>query len=175
MKHGFAGSAILACAALAASRPAFAVLNTEIIDQNAAQACQLSNPTLDTVVSARATGFLNAGTSGAYVICGVTQPTDDHAFHALAVRLVSTAASGVTVNCTFVSGFVNNGQTAAYLTKSLLLPADGLPHALGVVPGDYGGGATQIPSGYNVSITCLVPPKVAILRTSNQFAFEIGN
>lgn len=173
MKHALASSAVLAC--MAVSQPASAVLNVEDIDQNAAQACQLSNPTLDTLVSARATGFFNAGTSGTYVICGATQPTDDHAFRALAVRLVSTAASAVTVSCTFVSGFVNNGQTAAYLTKSLLLPADGLPHALGVVPGDYGGGANEIPSGYNVSVTCLLPPKIAILRTSNQFAFEIGN
>lgn len=175
MKPGIIGPAFLACVVLSASPPASAVPNTETIDQNAAEVCQLSIPTLDTRVSARATGFLNTGTTGVYVICGATQPTDDNAFYALSLRMVSTATSDITVHCTFVTGFVNNGQTATYLTKSLLLPADGQPHNLGVVPGDYGGGGTTIPSGYNVSVTCMLPPKVAIVRTSNQFAFDIGS
>jgi hypothetical protein len=175
MKHGIAGSAAFACAVLAASQPALAVLNTETIDQNAAEACRLSNPTPGTMASAGATGFLNAGTTGVYVICGATQPTDDNAFYALALRMASSATNEITINCTFVSGFVNNGQSAIYLTKSLLLPADGQPRNLGVLPADYGEGATTIPYGYNVSVTCMLPPKVAILRTSNQFAFDIGN
>ena len=149
--------------------PASAATNTETISENAAQACQLSIPTIDTQVSPRATGFRNDGTAGVFVICGTSLPTDDSLFASAAMWLQSSAPQSVNVNCTFVSG---SGSTFLYKTKSVPIPAGGSPERIYVTGGDYGG--SVITYGYNVTITCTLPPGVAILRTESVYDLGVG-
>lgn len=164
MTHSTATIAMALCAVIAAGlAPAMATSNDEIISENAAQACQLSLPTIDTKVSPRATGFRNDGTANVFVICGTSAPTDDNDFlGGTALWLYSTNPQDVTVNCTFVTGTVG---TYVYSTASLPLPAGSDPDRIWQ---GFPGGA------YNVTVTCTLPPKVAILRTESSYALNVG-
>jgi len=171
MTHSSAIIATMSGAVLvAALLPARATINSESISENAAQACQLSLPTIDTQASPRATGFRNDGTAGLFVICGTSLPTDDSLLSGAALWLYSTSTQSVTVNCTFTSGTANSGFI--YKSKSLVLPAGGDADRIYVWSGDYGGGA--ITGGLNVTITCALPPKVSILRTESTYDLNIG-
>lgn len=170
MKHRISRFAAFPCTALAVVLlPATAATNSESISENAAQACQLSLPTVDTQVSPRATGFRNDGTSSVFVICGTSLPTDDGLLTSAALWLYSTSTEDVAVNCTFVSG---SGSTYLYKPKILDLPAHGGLDRIYVLGGDYGG--TAVTYGFNVTVTCLLPPNVAILRTEGTYELNVG-
>jgi hypothetical protein len=162
MRLSIAIPALVASAGIALA-PVMATTNNEVISENAAQACQLSLPTIDTKVSPRATGFRNDGTANVFVICGTSSPTDDNDFlSGTALWLYSTSVQDVTVNCTFVTGTTG---TYVYSTASLSLPAGSDPDRIWQ---GFPGGA------YNVTATCTLPPKVAILRTESTYALNVG-
>ena len=163
MIHSAATLAMAICAGLAAAlAPAMAATNTENMSENAAQACQLSLPTIDTKVSPRATGFRNDGTANVFVICGTSVPTDDNDFFSgSALWLYSTSPQDVTVNCTFVTG---TAGMYVYSTQSLSLPAGSDPNRIG----------QELSGAYNVTATCVLPPKVAILRTESTYTLNVG-
>lgn len=170
MKHRLSRSAVFPCAALVvALLPASAATNSESVSENAAQACQLSIPTIDTKVAPRATGFRNDGATNVFVICGTSLPTDDALLTGAALWLYSTSTEDVAVNCTFVSG---SGSTYLYKSKILDLPGHGGLDRIYVWAGDYDG--VEITYGFNVTVTCLLPRDVAILRTESTYELDIG-
>jgi hypothetical protein len=164
---GFA-LALVSLAALAAGAKAEET-NSEYAFINAAQGCQLSGPTIITKAAPRATGFRNDGATNVFVICGTSLPTDDGLLTSAALWLYSTSTEDVAVNCTFVSG---SGSTYLYKPKILDLPAHGGLDKIYVWGGDYGG--AEVTYGFNVTVTCLLPPKVAILRTESTYELNIG-
>ena len=124
---------------------------------NPASACQLSLPTIDTVVAPRANGYRNPGTTGAFVICGVVAPT--HAeFKTVALALLSLDGQTHAVSCTGVNG-IPGLSAQAYLTKTFDVSTGG--YGLAFSAGEFGGSST-IPSSQTFTVTCNLPPQTAI-------------
>ncbi len=164
----------LAIAALAAGSclaPAGATSNYDYVYTNAAQACQLSIPTIDTQVSPRANGFRNDGSSTTWVICGLWNPVETDTYYLDASIYLSTADGAAhDVNCTGVNG--DGSGTQQYVSKTIHVAA-GSPNATVFSAVDFGG-STSIPNGYNFSITCALPPHAAIERVSAHVFRNIG-
>jgi len=131
--------------------------------QNAASACQLSIPTTSTQVRPKATGFRNeSATTSAFVICGYTNPTAG-SVKIFILRTASIDGAEHTFNCTGVAGNAGTGTPQAYATKSITTTADGLAVSTSWAPADFG-----IESNFGAtfpSVTCTLPPQVAIIST----------
>lgn len=150
--------------------PATAAMKTQTAAFNSALACQLSLPTIDTKVAPRATGFRNDGTSGTFVICGVALPTDDSFLTGGSLRFRSFDSVSHAFDCTAVTG--QPGQTT-YKTKTIALPANATA-TLAFTTSDYGAGLTDLPNGFSLSITCSLPPHVAITMLQATYPQGIG-
>lgn len=135
---------------------------TKTQTQNAATACTLSIPTVDTKVRPKAIGFRNEGTTNAFVICAFDIDSTDPGFHSIALDFVSIDGAAHSFNCTAASRF-NWGGTAQYLVKTVNIGAGG-GDTFSVADTDAGYD-TDVYSLYpwSQSITCLMPPGVAIL------------
>ncbi len=131
--------------------------------QNAASACQLSIPTTSTQVRPRATGYRNESTTtSAFVICGYTNPTAG-SVKTFILRTASIDGAAHTFNCTGVAGNAGTGTPQAYATKSITATADGMAVSTSWAPADFG-----IESSFGAtfpSVTCTLPPQVAIIST----------
>jgi len=135
---------------------------TKVQTQNAATACTLSIPTVDTKVRPKAIGFRNEGTTNAFVICAFDIDSTDPGFHSIALDFVSIDGAAHNFNCTAAARF-NSSGTAQYLSKAVSVSAGG-GGTFSITDSDGG----YDPAVYNLypwgqSITCLMPPGVAIL------------
>ena len=159
------------------------------VESQGGPACQLSIPTTDTKVRPKATGFRNEGTTNAFVICNVTSlPGYDGSVNfgdpqAVALILYSLDGNNHDVTCTAVSGVQGFSSIGAnpqqYVTKTLTVNNTTAPYqAAGVVfkwlPADFGG-TDQILDDAAFSVTCQLPPNVAINIGIMQGQEEIGN
>ena len=124
MKRSIAS--VCACSVLAfsatAPMPVDAAMKTEYASYNAALACQLSLPTIDTKVSPRATGYRNDGTSCTFVICGFPG----------------------------VNGSPGAGGQA-YVSKAVVIPATGIAE-IDYLPADFGDvGTISDPAAFSIT------------------------
>jgi hypothetical protein len=147
-----------------------AALKSQLADYNAAMACQLSLPTIDTKVAPRATGFRNDGTSGTFVICGLSLPSDDAFVNTGTVYVHSFDGVSRTFNCTGVGGQPGDIH---YAVKAVTVPANASTF-LQFAPADFGFGGSSLPGGYSVSITCSLPPHVAITLLEAAYQQDVG-
>jgi hypothetical protein len=139
---------------------------------NPADNCQLSTPTIDTLVAPRATGYRNTGTKGVFVICGFSKM---NGLPLIDAYVVFTSMDGQPhdVSCTGVNGYAGYLQT--YATHTVEVPAT-LYDSVAFHGSDFGGNDSFIPeSYYDFSITCNLPPQVSISRVMADFDYEIGN
>jgi hypothetical protein len=65
-------------------------------------------------------------------------------------------------------------STQSYVAKTIAVPATGYT-AAGYSPADFGGSSTIPGSQFNFSITCNLPPQVAITLLFAQFSYEVGS
>ena len=166
----FALSAGLAYA-VAALASAQAIERSRNSFYNPAQSCQLSLPTLETKVSPRATGYRNDGTTGVYVICGLARPTDDSLLLGAGIYFHSSDNLAHAFDCTAVGGEPGDIH---YATKPVTLPAGAAWTVAQYTASDFQAGATEIPGGENLSITCGLPAHVAITGLSSYYTVEVG-
>jgi hypothetical protein len=138
-----------------------------------ADACQLSVPTVDTKVRPRANGYRNEGTTNQFVICGMGGYENDTV---MAMTLRATAMDGQPheVSCTGVTGL--NGLDGPYYSpKTLVVPAQGVGSQAWAAP-DFGGTEGEpIAGGLNLSVTCVLPPNVALQGFESQGLIDVGN
>ena len=147
-------------------------LITAYFKANAADACQLSVPTIDTVVSPRATGYRNGGTAGVFVICGYSNESSYELFYAN-YMLASTDGQSHTVTCTGVNAIYNYPSgPQTYVSKTYTIPTGGYT-AAGWGPEDFNATKT-IPLSANFSMTCNLPPGTAITYLYSSYSDEIG-
>ncbi len=188
IRNATLGIAIVA-AGLAASAPARATPDIRYVQLNGSGMCTLSIPTTDTKVRPRATGFRNEGTTNAFVICNFTSlPGYDGSVNygdpqVVALILYSIDGNDHDVTCTGVTsvqGFSSIGANPQqFVSKTLTVNNTTPPYqAAGVafkwLPADFGG-TDQIPDDASFSVTCLLPPNVAINVGVMQGEEEIGN
>jgi hypothetical protein len=164
------GMAFALSAGLALPAPAHAALKSQLADYNAAMACQLSIPTIDTKVAPRATGFRNDGASGAFVICGLSLPSDDSFVGTGTIYLHSFDNASHAFNCTGVGGQPGDIH---YAVKAVTVPANASTF-LQFAPADFGFGGSSLPGGYSVSITCSLPPHIAITLLEAAYQQDVG-
>lgn len=122
--------------------------------------CQLSIPTIDTKVRPRANGYRNEGTASNFVICGYGNS------RILQTRIANVAASSMdgsahSMSCTFTAG--SAPDMVSYVTKTLAVPATGFDFVY-VSAEDFGGSYGDAFDNYHLSVTCNLPPMVAIVH-----------
>ena len=180
----------IALAALVGSAPADAALARRFVQLNGSGMCTLSIPTIDTKVRPKATGFRNEGTANAFVICNFTSlpgndggtgiPSDPEA---VALLPYSIDGADHAVTCTAVNsahGFSSlGGVPQQYVSKTLTVNNTGTFGDVGTeflwAPADFGG-TDYIPAQAGFfSITCNLPPNVAINVGLMQGDEEIGS
>lgn len=171
------GVSIAAVVLASAAHPAKA--GTEFRYQNAQGGivCQLSMPTLDTSVRAKATGFRNEGTSSSYGICGMESSNSQDStgtIRQLSIGLYSLNQSAKTVSCTAVNGFANGAPI--YSTKNASVAANGATTTLTFDATDFGGTAGDpLPDSDFWSITCNLPGNSAIGNLVAKFTVNTPN
>jgi hypothetical protein len=178
----------IVAAGFLASAPADAAPDIRYVQLNGSGMCTLSVPTTDTRVRPRATGFRNEGTTSAFVICNFTSlPGYDGSLNygdpqAVVLLLYSIDGNDHAVTCTGVTslqGFASIGANPQqYVTKTLTVNNTTDPYkAAGVafkwLPADFGG-TDSIPDDAAFSVTCQLPPQVAINVGIMQGQEEIG-
>ena len=183
------GTTAVAMSLAMASLSAGAVPEIRYQNAQGGVVCQLSIPTLDTTVRAKATGFRNEGTTNAFVICNFTSlPGYDGSVNfgdpqAVVLVLYSIDGNDHAVTCTGVTsvqGFSSIGaDPQQYVSKTLTVnnttaPYQGAGVGFKWLPADFGG-TDYIPDDASFSVTCLLPPNVAINIGIMQGQEEIGN
>jgi hypothetical protein len=88
--------------------------------------CQLSLPTIDTVVRPRANGYRNEGTAAKFVICGYG---GTRYLQSLVANVQASSLDGAahSMSCTFTAG-TGAGSGLVYVTKTLAVPATGVAY-----------------------------------------------
>ena len=173
LKGGFAVAASLALG-LAVAPAATAVTQTKYYEFSAADACQLSIPTTDTKVRPRANGYRNEGTTNQFVICGMGGYEGNTVMHMV---LLYTSMDGQThsMSCTGVTGLTGSGSGPLYSTKTVNIAATGFSFATWGAQ-DFGGAeGDPIDQGLNLSVTCTLPPNVALQGFESEQAIDVGN
>ena len=171
------GVSIAAVVLASAAHPAKA--GTEFRYQNAqgGVVCQLSIPTVDTTVRAKATGFRNEGTTSSFAICGMESSnsrSDVGTIQQISIGLYSLNASAKTVSCTAVNGFANG--TPIYSTKNASVAANGATTTLTFDASDFGGTAgNPLPQSDFWSITCNLAGNSAIGNMVTKFTVSTPN
>jgi hypothetical protein len=135
--------------------------------------CQLSLPTIDTIVRPRANGYRNEGTAAKFVICGYGGSPYSGGINVMNVFLTSLDGASHSVSCTFVAGTNPTPGTLVYATKTINADASGTSFAY-VVSSDF-----EFPDAsfapYNLSVTCNLPAQVAITHLEILQNVEIGS
>jgi len=171
------GVSIAAVVLASAAHPAKA--GTEFRYQNAqgGVVCQLSIPTVDTTVRAKATGFRNEGTTSSFAICGMESSnsrSDVGTIQQISIGLYSLNTSAKTVSCTAVNGFANG--TPIYSTKNASVAANGATTTLTFDASDFGGTAgNPLPQSDFWSITCNLAGNSAIGNMVTKFTVSTPN
>ena len=155
------------------SLPAHAGVITKTQTQNAASACTLSIPTTDTKVRPRANGYRNEGTSNQFVICGMGGYENNTV---MSTTLLATSVDGQvhSMSCTGVTGLV--GFSGPYYSaKTVTVPATGVG-SQSWAAADFGGTpGVPIAGGMNLSVTCTLPPNVALQGFESVGIIDVGN
>jgi hypothetical protein len=163
-------SLLVACTAWAS---AAAATLTKTYEFSASDACQLSVPTTDTKVRPRANGYRNEGTTNQFVICGMGGYENDTV---MSTTLLATSVDGQahSMTCTGVTGLA--GLAGPYYSaKTVDVPASGLGMQSWAAA-DFGGTEGEvIAGGLNLSVTCTLPPNVALQGFESQGVIDIGD
>lgn len=159
----------LSSVAFAFPTPASAVDKEQTFFENPGSACQLSIPTIDTVVAPRANGYRNPGTKGAFVICGFPYFNKD--FKGAGIVLMSLDGAQHTITCTAVSGVPTIAEQL-YVSRAVVVPAGGSDEIL-YTPEDFGTIGT-IDNTLAFSITCNLPPQTAITVIGSSYDLDVG-
>ena len=173
VKHG-CSAAVLLAAGLAAPPAANAVVQTKYYEFPAADACQLSIPTTDTKVRPRASGYRNEGTSNQFVICGMGGYETGAVLYMV---LIYTSMDGQphSMSCTAVSGLTGAGSGPMYSTRTVDIAASGYSFSVWGAE-DFGGvEGDPIADARNLSVTCTLPPNVALQGFESEQNIDVGN
>jgi hypothetical protein len=160
-------SVAVAAAGLAMSQPAAAATVNKNVFLDPSASCQLSIPTTDTSVRPRATGFRNEGSTNAFVICGlgdIGAGTGNEQW--LQIQFLSFDGAPHTFNCTAVNR-QSSGDGPVYNTKPVT--ATGAATSL-----FFDGAELNHFAGFANSITCILPPGVAITGLRMNFNDDVG-
>jgi len=172
-KCGLLAASVFA-AAIAATPSATATTVDKFYEFSPADACQLSVPTTDTKVRPRANGYRNEGTGNQFVICGMGGYERNTVVYMV---LVYTSMDGLahSMSCTGVTGLVGQGSGPLYSTKTVSVAASGYSFmAWGAEDFGQAEGA-PIDQGLNLSVTCTLPPNVALQGFESQQTIDVGN
>ena len=172
MKSGLAAASL--AIGLSAAPAATAVTQDKIYEFSAADACQLSIPTTDTKVRPKASGYRNEGATNQFVICGMGGYEKGTVLYMV---LLYTSMDGVQhdMSCTGVSGLTGLGNGPIYSTKTVSVAATGYSFATWGAE-DFGGtDGAPIDQGLNLSVTCTLPPNVALQGFESQQQIDVGN
>ena len=162
-----------ALAATVQASTAMAVTQTKTYEFPAADACQLSVPTTDTKVRPRANGYRNEGTTSQFVICGMGGYENDTV---MSTTLLATSIDGKahTMSCTGATG-LSGWSGPFYSVKTVAVPASGVG-AQSWAAADFGGTEGEvIEGGINLSVTCTLPPNVALQGFESEGLIDVGN
>ena len=158
---------------LSLATTATAATQTKTYEFPAADACQLSVPTTDTRVRPRANGYRNEGTTNQFVICGMGGYENDTV---LSTTLQATSVDGQahSMTCTAVTGLTGLEAGPLYSSKTVAVPASGVGTQTWVAV-DFGGtGGSVIQGGTNLSVTCTLPPNVALQGFESVGVIDVG-
>ena len=135
--------------------------------------CQLSLPTIDTVVRPRANGYRNEGTASKFVICGWGASRLSSTIYA-DVMAVSLDGASHSMSCTFVAASADwLPSSLVYVTKNLSVGTTGFDY-LALSAADFGGTSGNPYGNFNVSVTCNLPPQVAIIHLESKQRVDVG-
>ena len=159
---------------MAATPAATAVTQTKYYEFSAADACQLSIPTTDTKVRPRANGYRNEGTSNQFVICGMGGYEKNTVTY-MSLLYTSVDGQAHSMSCTGVTGLTGLGSGPLYSTKIVDIAATGYSFATWGAA-DFGGDeGDPIDQGLNLSVTCTLPPNVALQGFESEQGIDVGN
>lgn len=152
------------------SQPAEAVTLQRTTVAQGGTACQLSIPTTDTKVRAKATGLRNEGTTSAFVICGLPTPNTFITF--FGVSALTIDGVNHVVNCTAVNG---PGWSPEYATKSINTgTSTNLPGTTSFSAADFGGtSGDELPDDY-ISVTCTLPGQASLAAVYATYDEDVG-
>lgn len=165
-----------------------AVTQARFLTVPAARLCTLSVPTTSTNVRPKATGFRNEGTTSAFVICafdsGPGQTSLEfppQTYDPFEVDMWFAALDGKahTFTCTAVNSWPGFGVAfMEYVPKTVTLdPASSYYPMTSIFwqPWDFNWGDLTIPTSGALSVTCTLPPGVAILLGGTRVNDDVGN
>ena len=153
--------------------PAHAVIDNYDHFSNPARACQLSIPTTDTKVRPKASGYRNEGTTNQFVICGLDNlDFVSQSVLVLGIGLASMDGVAHDVSCTAVTGLTGYAALQ-YSTKTINVPASAFVQTTWDAA-SFGGAGPRIDASINPSITCTLPPNVAITYVYEFSDIDIG-
>ena len=158
---------------LAATLPAGAATQAKTYDYSPGDACQLSIPTTDTKVRPRASGYRNEGTSNQFVICGMGGYETGTVVYMI---LIYSSMDGIahSMSCTAVSGLTGAGGGPMYSTRTVDIAASGYSFSVWGAE-DFGGvEGDPFADARNLSVTCTLPPSVALQGFESEQAVDIG-
>jgi hypothetical protein len=159
---------------LAAAPAASAATQEKIFEFSAADACQLSVPTTDTKIRPRANGYRNEGTTSQYVICGMGGYERNTVLY-MVLLYSSMDGQPHSMSCTGVSGMTGQEPGPLYSTKTVDIAGSGYSFALWDAE-DFGGSeGDPIDQGLNLSVTCTLPPNVALQGFESVQDIDVGN
>ena len=154
------------------SGQAGAVTLTRMAQVPGGAACQLSIPTVDTTVRAKATGFRNEGKTSAYAICGLQDPVQG-AVSDVGIAFYALDNKSHTFDCTAVNGWPDSGNYV-YATKSITASSSTFRSSLHFAPAAFGG-ATYLPHDGYVTVTCSLPSQVSVGYMYMSYDEDVGN
>jgi len=172
LKCGLAAASL--AIGMSAAFTAIAVTQEKVYEFPAADACQLSIPTTDTQVRPRANGYRNEGATNQFVICGMGGYEKATVMYMV---LLYTSMDGAQhdMSCTGVTGLVGSGSGPVYSTKTVTVAASGYSFATWGAE-DFGGTeGGPIDPGMNLSVTCTLPPNVALQGFESAQLIDVGN
>ena len=159
-------SAVAIACSLAMVPEASAATAAKTFYLDPAIACQLSLPSIDTAVRPRATGYRNEGTKAAYVICGLPYYYSGTAPTSISIDVASFDGAEHSFSCTGVTRF-STGTNPQFSTKPVTAPASGHDSVAWT-------GADLQMGNFDASITCPLPPGVAIVSVQIVVNDNIG-
>jgi len=158
-------------AGVLATSPAQATTVTRVMEDQGGPACQLSVPTTSTQVRPRASGMRNEGTTSAFVICQFTATSTP--FNQASIVLASIDGADHNLSCTGMSGYAT--QTAYYSTFNIFVRAsDTAGTSIGWNSGYFDPSLSTLPSR-GFSVTCNLPPGMAIISTFAYYDEDVGS
>jgi len=160
------------CSGIAAIQVAHATTIYKWNVRNPGTACTLSIPTTDTGVRPKASGFRNEGGSNSFVICGFDINSDNTSYEQLDLGFRSFDKQMHSFSCSAVDQITGTDDPGEYSTKNVVVGADGHLTALSYLPSDF---PNEGLTGWNASITCLLPPGVSINVVGAPYEDDIGN